>query len=58
MEVAGYILCMITPDQRLSGDPDAKITNLGVVNHKMRMLYEEDREEMLRLEDFYVSLRQ
>lgn len=38
LEVTRYIRCMMTPDQRFSGDPDAEITNLGVVNNKMRMV--------------------
>jgi hypothetical protein len=44
--------------QRFSGDPDTEITNLGVVNNKLRMVYEEGIEELLRVEDFYVGLRQ
>jgi len=43
--------------ERFSGDPDAEITNLGVVDNKMKMVYEDDREELLRVEDFYVGLR-
>jgi hypothetical protein len=45
------------PTQRFSGDPDAEITNLGIVNNKMRMVYEDDQKELLRVEDFYIGLR-
>jgi hypothetical protein len=45
------------PTQRHSGAPDAEITNLGVVERNLKMVYEEDREELLRVEDFYVGLR-
>lgn len=37
------------PTQRFSGDPNAKVTYLGAFNHKMMMVYEEDREGLLRV---------
>jgi len=45
------------PTQRFSGDPDAEATRLGIVNHNMRTIYEQDGKELLRVEDFNIGLR-